>query len=240
MRLADGSLLLCTRVGGAAFTCVASRVTELPSSEHQVKTEDGTPLEVEALGLASDGTAYFVANKGSLWSQSSPTSPTATLLFAPKEPEEPKDLKGRLLRSRSTALSISGIEASLATAGFGSPNSRASVAAESARDPFVSIACGSSHCLAMTQAGKVFAWGIGSSGQLGLGDDSDRTTPTPLKIGAQRAAIVAVAAGHAHSAATDARGQLYTWGDGGDGRLGLEEAPPRRRCAPSTLPVPFS
>ena len=38
----------------------------------------------------------------------------------------------------------------------------------------IAIACGESHCLALTIGGNVFSWGDNSNGQLGTGDTSHR------------------------------------------------------------------
>jgi alpha-tubulin suppressor-like RCC1 family protein len=137
---------------------------------------------------------------------------------------------------------------------------------------FVKLACGGAHALALTADGRLYAWGSNGRGQLGMGDDIDRTEPTPVSL--ERAADAAVAVvvvsasgaasagglrgsiraqasavrqgsaesapgGHAaitriaaalmHSAAVSSVGTLFTWGDGGDGRLGLND-PSCHRC----------
>ena len=40
------------------------------------------------------------------------------------------------------------------------------------------IACGSEHTLALTEAGELWAWGQGDEGRLGLNDGQDRLVPT--------------------------------------------------------------
>lgn len=42
-------------------------------------------------------------------------------------------------------------------------------------------ACGHSHTVARTTDGRLFAWGRGDSGELGLGNLSDRSLPAPVK-----------------------------------------------------------
>ena len=39
------------------------------------------------------------------------------------------------------------------------------------------VACGGSHCLAVDDQGRLFSWGHGSNGRLGLGDTEDRHDP---------------------------------------------------------------
>lgn len=70
----------------------------------------------------------------------------------------------------------------------------------------VKIASGANHCLAVTKDGEVYAWGLGSSGQLGQNNTAnslyavkvlDETGEEPLKD------IIDVSAGAAHSVAVN-------------------------------------
>ena len=83
------------------------------------------------------------------------------------------------------------------------------------------VACGGFHTLAADSGGSLFAWGLGRSGQLGLGDS--RSHPVPQRVDPKLfgGGIVFVAAGSAHSGAVTVGGQLYMWGCGRDGRLGV-------------------
>ena len=40
------------------------------------------------------------------------------------------------------------------------------------------IACGNVHTLAVTEAGELWAWGLGAQGRLGLNDEQARLVPT--------------------------------------------------------------
>jgi len=82
------------------------------------------------------------------------------------------------------------------------------------------VACGTTHTLAVSVDGELFAWGCGREGQLGLGDYSSPRAPqlVHLLVG-QR--VTSVAAGEFHSAAVT-ENALYTWGDGAEGQLGLQ------------------
>lgn len=42
------------------------------------------------------------------------------------------------------------------------------------------VACGHSHTVALTPDGRLFAWGRGDSGELGLRNLSDRAAPAPV------------------------------------------------------------
>ncbi|GFY87472.1 regulator of chromosome condensation (RCC1) family protein [Actinidia rufa] len=82
------------------------------------------------------------------------------------------------------------------------------------------IACGDSHCLAVTMEGGVQSWGRNQNGQLGLGTIED--SPVPQKIDAfQGICVKMVAAGAEHTAAITEDGELYGWGWGRYGNLGL-------------------
>ncbi|XP_078434073.1 regulator of chromosome condensation (RCC1) family protein isoform X2 [Wolffia australiana] len=82
------------------------------------------------------------------------------------------------------------------------------------------IACGDSHCVAVTMEGKVQSWGRNQNGQLGLGSTEDSLLPQ--KIQAFEGILVKmVAAGAEHTAAVTEDGDLYGWGWGRYGNLGL-------------------
>ncbi|XP_057419366.1 ultraviolet-B receptor UVR8-like [Lotus japonicus] len=82
------------------------------------------------------------------------------------------------------------------------------------------IACGDSHCLAVTMDNKVLSWGRNQNGELGLGTTDDSLVPQ--KIGTfEGVPIKMVAAGAEHSAAITEDGDVYGWGWGRYGNLGL-------------------
>ena len=85
----------------------------------------------------------------------------------------------------------------------------------------VMVAVGYAHTVALSEAGHVFTWGWGVSGQLGHNDTEDQWAPRQVEagwFGGEK--VVFVAAGRRHTVAVTARGQLYTWGDGQCGQLG--------------------
>ena len=96
------------------------------------------------------------------------------------------------------------------------------------------IASGTSHMLALTNTGKVYAWGLGTSGQLGNGETAnslyaaqvlDQTGEDYLDN------IIDIVAGGAHSLALDSHGNVYAWGKGANYQLG------NYATANKTLPV---
>ncbi|MBA0724764.1 hypothetical protein Golax_021426, partial [Gossypium laxum] len=82
------------------------------------------------------------------------------------------------------------------------------------------IACGDSHCLAVTMEGEVQSWGRNQNGQLGLGSTEDSLVPQKIQA-FQGISIKMVAAGAEHTAAVSEEGALYGWGWGRYGNLGL-------------------
>ncbi|KAF7009254.1 hypothetical protein CFC21_023819 [Triticum aestivum] len=82
------------------------------------------------------------------------------------------------------------------------------------------LACGDSHCLAVTMAGEVLSWGRNQNGQLGLGTTEDSLLPQTIQafVGIS---VKMIAAGAEHTAAVTEDGEIYGWGWGRYGNLGL-------------------
>lgn len=87
----------------------------------------------------------------------------------------------------------------------------------------VQIACGSNHCLALTQKGAIFAWGQNKAGQLGVDGFNIHAPltelavnlPTPVKFfNGQEGALCArsCSCGPESSACVTVRGEVYAWG----------------------------
>lgn len=85
------------------------------------------------------------------------------------------------------------------------------------------VSCGADHTLAFGVSG-VWAWGNGSGGKLGMGDNTDRTDPC-LVPKFRGKSVLQVAAGTWHSMALILYppmvrgGWIYTWGSGYHGQL---------------------
>ncbi|RDX74543.1 Ultraviolet-B receptor UVR8, partial [Mucuna pruriens] len=82
------------------------------------------------------------------------------------------------------------------------------------------IACGDSHCLAVTMDNQVLSWGRNQNGELGLGTTEDSLLPQKIQK-FEGIRIKMVAAGAEHSVAITGDGNLYGWGWGRYGNLGL-------------------
>ena len=84
----------------------------------------------------------------------------------------------------------------------------------------VALSSGYMHTCAILDNGAVSCWGKGSSGQLGKGGASDKTTPTlTSSLGAGRTAV-AISLGYYHTCAILDNASVSCWGLGSDGQLG--------------------
>ncbi|CAL8069841.1 unnamed protein product [Calicophoron daubneyi] len=81
------------------------------------------------------------------------------------------------------------------------------------------IACGLDFVLCLTPTGQVFSKGLGSRGQLGLGDLDDRERLTLIEA-LQVLTVVAVSAGNWHALCLTDTGDVYSWGWNEHGQLG--------------------
>jgi alpha-tubulin suppressor-like RCC1 family protein len=96
-----------------------------------------------------------------------------------------------------------------------------------------SVSAGAAHALALTESGKVYAWGLNSSGQLGLGHTTNINTPTPVSA-LNGKKIISIAAGDNHSLAMDDAFIVYSWGLNSSGQLGLGDT--KERYTPTQVP----
>jgi alpha-tubulin suppressor-like RCC1 family protein len=83
------------------------------------------------------------------------------------------------------------------------------------------IICGSYHSLALSQSGKVYAWGSNRFGQIGCGDNYNKLVPTKV-VGLNEEKIKMISCGCNHSMALTKSGCAYIWGDNRFGQLGIE------------------
>ncbi|EOD37060.1 hypothetical protein EMIHUDRAFT_362321, partial [Emiliania huxleyi CCMP1516] len=83
----------------------------------------------------------------------------------------------------------------------------------------VAVSAGWMHSLAITADGAVWSWGWGGYGKLGQRDRHAQLLPMKVEAFTGRR-VVTVSAGARHSLATTADGAAWSWGAGGNGRLG--------------------
>ena len=81
------------------------------------------------------------------------------------------------------------------------------------------VACGYAHSVALCANYEVLVWGSGWKGKLGLGDNQNRATPTPIQM-LKRKHVLQVACGSFHTLALAESGDIFTWGIGERGQLG--------------------
>ena len=85
-----------------------------------------------------------------------------------------------------------------------------------------------------TSSKQVFVLGNNHSGQLGLGAETKITYPTKLNVpGTSWSQIVF---GPCHTAAVSSNGELFTWGSGWGGKLGLGDE--NHRAVPTKVKIP--
>ncbi len=86
----------------------------------------------------------------------------------------------------------------------------------------IKIAAGSSHSLALTDDGKVYAWGWNSYGQLGNNSHADNYTPVEVVSSGEMYGkrIIDIAAGDDFSLALASDGSIFAWGNNDHGQLG--------------------
>ncbi|GAB6018518.1 hypothetical protein CHUAL_000215 [Chamberlinius hualienensis] len=84
-----------------------------------------------------------------------------------------------------------------------------------------SVSCGGNHTAVVTECGKLYTFGSGLNGQLGLGT-MIMEAPSPSLVGALNTEkIVSASCGESHTAIITDQGKIYTCGDGRHGKLGL-------------------
>lgn len=85
------------------------------------------------------------------------------------------------------------------------------------------LSCGARHSIACCEDGDVFSWGFGLNGRLGHGSEENELKPRRIEafLLSEEQKVVDVAAGDSHSMALTKDGNVFTWGSGSYGRLGL-------------------
>ena len=88
------------------------------------------------------------------------------------------------------------------------------------------VSAGSTHSLAVGEEGELYAWGVAAYGRLGLGKDElegapvqSRLLPEQVRVGGG-VNVWQASAGDTHSLIVATDGSLYSFGNGGYGRLG--------------------
>lgn len=92
---------------------------------------------------------------------------------------------------------------------------------DSIKEKVMTVSCGAEYTIAVTHKGHVYAFGQGNQGQLGLGSAQFETEqPEPIKT-FEKIKAKSVSCGESFTAVVTKHGNLYTFGDGRHGKLGL-------------------
>lgn len=93
----------------------------------------------------------------------------------------------------------------------------------------ISLSAGETHSLAMDVEGKLWSWGEGKDGQLGIGAVNPSIPSTYTRHFAENVAsrIRTMAAGRRHSMAVDGAGEVLTFGSNANGQLGISFGIPK-------------
>ncbi|XP_033121866.1 ultraviolet-B receptor UVR8-like [Anneissia japonica] len=81
------------------------------------------------------------------------------------------------------------------------------------------MSCGSSHTVVVTDSNEVFAWGNGSSGQLGCGNKKSFATPQKVKLDAGHV-ITGLVCGSRHTVIVTQEGKCFSFGNNFYAQLG--------------------
>lgn len=75
---------------------------------------------------------------------------------------------------------------------------------------------------AISSNGTLYSWGRGNYGRLGHGKSTDCSVPTAVStLSEQKVVKVACGSGDSHTLCITDQGQVYSWGDGDYGKLGM-------------------
>lgn len=95
----------------------------------------------------------------------------------------------------------------------------------------------STHSIAITAKGEAMAWGNGDKFRLGHGSSTKEYVPRTIETLSQRGRVRDLACGLGHTLALMESGDIYAWGDGSNGRLGLGDT--HDRSDPTRVELSF-
>ena len=91
------------------------------------------------------------------------------------------------------------------------------------KDPWkvVRVECGAQHSVALTGGGSVWVWGGNRTGALGIGQEIEEVVNPVVSHALKNSIVTNIACGSQHTLVTTSKGEVYTWGRGRHGQLGV-------------------
>ena len=84
----------------------------------------------------------------------------------------------------------------------------------------MTVSCGVNHTAAIDRNGKIYTFGNGADGRLGLDSLGSKIEPCEVQHELATKRCVRVACGWAHTVALEEKGKVYSWGSNSFGQLG--------------------
>lgn len=203
-----------------AYAAVSAALKAMPRS--QVEFTTATQIVIENVGAAkvtvkrSDSLSttvsveYFTQD-GSATANVDYVSSVGTLTFAPNETQ--KDITVGIIDDKvidGNKSFILGLR-NVSNGQLGSQNkTEITITDNDLNTTFRAIGTGYNSSFAVTQDGKVWAWGNNKYGQLGDGTTTNRLVPVPISLIDN---VIAIDGGSFHTLALKNDGTVWTWGD---------------------------
>jgi alpha-tubulin suppressor-like RCC1 family protein len=99
----------------------------------------------------------------------------------------------------------------------------------------VSIACGQSHTVALTDKGSLISWGLSKHGQCGHNDRQVVKAPRKIRMEDPTVKFTEVSCGDKHTAALTTKGTVWAFGSCQQGQGGFDESPPVDKLKPTEV-----
>lgn len=107
------------------------------------------------------------------------------------------------------------------------------------KETAVHVACAADSSFILTARGKVFSFGLGRHGMLGLGDEGNRSEPKLVSGALSGAPVAQIVAGAHHVVALSVTGRAFAWGSNASFQLGTKHVDSKNDFSSLPLRVPF-
>jgi alpha-tubulin suppressor-like RCC1 family protein len=102
------------------------------------------------------------------------------------------------------------------------------------------VSCGAMHTVVCTHSGRALSWGMNEVGQLGLGHTRNCCEPTLIEGALGEETVVFTASSCLHNAVVTLKNEVWVWGLGAHGQLGLGRGPVHFLTTPERVPNVFN